>query len=164
MAALKNSGQKIPRRGRFGVDVSAWTFRRGHFDADVPARTFWRVGFGAVVSARSDHHFGERDIVLFGKGTLSFLSSLQRKIHNFFFGKYTVSSLKKTQCPLWTGHTVLRGKDTVSSVARNNCPRWKRHIVPWAQQNFLLGNDTMSCVETMIECGKFMKGVNYRVF
>ena len=42
----------------------------------------------------------------------------------------------------------------MSSLERTHCPPWKRHSVhnthspPWNTQNVLLGNGTLSCVET----------------
>ena len=51
MATGIYSGQKIPRRAHFVVEVSAWTFRRERFGGNVSAWTFRRGRFGVDVSA-----------------------------------------------------------------------------------------------------------------
>ena len=53
MAAVEYSGQKIPRHGHFGADVSVWTFRRGRFRADVSAQAFRCGRFGTDVWAQT---------------------------------------------------------------------------------------------------------------
>ena len=103
MAALKKSGQKIPRRGHFGAEVSAWTFRRGRFGVDVLVRRFRRGGLGAVVSATSSCHVRERYNCPLWKG------------HMVLSAKDTLSFLEKTHRPLCERHIVLSVKDIMSS-------------------------------------------------
>ena len=135
MADGKNSGRKIIRRARFGVNVSAW--RLQGFVLDVSARTFRRGAFGTVVSATSNC------LIWFRNDKLSSLESTHCplwKAHIVLFGKHTLSSMGTTPCPLWKAHIVLCGNHTMSSLETKHCPLWKTHFV-------FCGKHTMSPLE-----------------
>ena len=142
MATVKNSGQKIPRRGRFGVDVSTWTFRCARFVTNVSSCAFRRGGFGAVISATSNFRVRERHNVLFGTDTLSAWEQTQCPLwnrHNVLFGTDTLSSREQTQCLLWNKHYVLFGSDTMSSLEQTHFPLWATtHFPLWKRHNSLV--------------------------
>ena len=100
---------------RFVVHVSSCTFRRGRFGVNVSARSFRRrqnVLFGHDTLCCSDMTHGpvwKRHIVL--------------------CGQHTLSCVVTTHCPVWRPHIVLCGNDTMSCVETTHCPLWRQYNV-----------------------------------
>ena len=131
MAAGIYSGRKIPRRGDFGVEVSARRFRRGRFGTVAGLTLTWERRNVVV----GNHHWSSLGTTSNPpwEPPLVFLGN-----HQWFFSG-TTNGLP------WEPPMVLLGNHQWSSLGTTNGPPWEPPMV-------LFGNDTMLVVENFCWC------------